>query len=63
GFQDQFGGPQNRKYMRRRFREFLLALSNRPVAEQKQLLQDEFYQWKATREQTDDVVVIGFQFD
>jgi len=63
GFQDQFGGPKNRKYMRRKFREFLLELNQHPIADQKQLLQEEFYQWKATQEQTDDVVVIGFQFD
>ncbi|OJJ22061.1 hypothetical protein BKI52_08460 [marine bacterium AO1-C] len=63
GFQDQFGGPNNRKYMRKRFREFLLQMSSHPIAEQKKLLHDEFYQWKATQEQTDDVMVIGFQFD
>ncbi len=63
GYQDQFGGDRNRKYMRKRFRNLLTDLSQHPIEAQQELLRDEFLDWKATNEQTDDVIVIGFQFD
>lgn len=61
GFQDQFGGEKNRKYMRKRFREFLKSISLKPVEDQKAILADELKQWKGSYPQTDDVLVIGFR--
>lgn len=61
GFQDQFGGAHDRKYMKRSFREFLLQISAQSMEQQRKLLAEEFYHWKANQEQTDDVLVIGFQ--
>ena len=62
GFQDQFGGENDKKYMKRNFREFLLRISVQPMTQQRKLLAEEFYHWKSDQEQTDDVLVIGFQF-
>jgi len=59
GFQDQMGGPENRKYLTRRFRELLLANSHLATDEQHQLLTREFAVWRGTMEQTDDVCVLG----
>ncbi|EAY28536.1 PP2C family protein-serine/threonine phosphatase [Microscilla marina] len=61
GFQDQFGGSDNKKYLRSRFRRFLLSISHFPFSKQKNLLQQEFTSWKGSNEQTDDVLVIGVQ--
>jgi ligand-binding sensor domain-containing protein/serine phosphatase RsbU (regulator of sigma subunit) len=62
GFQDQFGGPKNSKYLSKRFRKFLLEISPLPMAEQKEILKKEFEDWKGDNSQTDDVVVIGMRF-
>jgi len=61
GFQDQFGGPRNKKYLRRRFRELLCATSDEGMAAQKATLEAEFKAWRGDEEQTDDVLVIGLQ--
>ncbi len=61
GYADQFGGVSNKKYMTRRFREFLLKISPLPMEEQKEKLYKEFQDWKGEAEQVDDVLVIGFK--
>ncbi|OJJ19118.1 hypothetical protein BKI52_20085 [marine bacterium AO1-C] len=61
GFQDQFGGPEGKKYMRKNFREFLLNISYLPMQEQKQRIENEFNNWRDTQSQTDDVLVMGFR--
>lgn len=59
GFQDQFGGDNNSKYLKKRFREFLLKISHLPMPEQKRKLIQEFESWKGGKHQTDDVIVVG----
>ncbi len=61
GFPDQFGGPDNRKYMRKRLRDFFLKLSPHPMNEQKRALEDEFKTWKGEQQQTDDVLIMGLK--
>lgn len=61
GFQDQFGGKHNEKYMSKRFRSFLHTLSFMPTELQYERLRQEFLQWKGDEEQTDDILVIGFR--
>ena len=61
GFEDQFGGPKNKKYMRRRFRDLLCQTSGHTLGAQKAALEAEFNAWKGKEEQTDDVLVIGLQ--
>lgn len=61
GFLDQFGGEKGKKYMAKRFEEFLKSISNKPLDEQKELLNNEFNSWKGKQEQVDDVCVAGIQ--
>lgn len=61
GFQDQFGGPEGRKYMKRNFRNFLLNISHLPMAVQQQKIEEEFENWRNNQAQTDDVLVMGFR--
>lgn len=61
GFQDQFGGKHNEKYMSKRFRNFLHTISYMPVNLQMKQLAQEFEMWKGEAEQTDDVLVIGIK--
>jgi len=59
GFEDQFGGEQNKKFMVSRFRNLLLSIAPEPVDRQKELLNQAFLDWKGDNEQVDDILVIG----
>lgn len=59
GFRDQFGGPRDRRYTSIRFKQLLYDLHDKPVSEQKYLIEKTFQEWKGNREQTDDVSVLG----
>jgi serine phosphatase RsbU (regulator of sigma subunit) len=61
GFPDQFSGETNKKYMTKRFRDFLLKISDHPMSNQKTLLEVEFKDWMGAADQVDDVLVIGFR--
>jgi len=59
GFQDQFGGPNDRKYLIRNFRNFLHTIYTLPAKKQKEKLQTELLNWRNNNEQTDDIIVVG----
>jgi serine phosphatase RsbU (regulator of sigma subunit) len=59
GYADQFGGPKGKKYKYKQLENLLLSNSHFSMAEQKQLLDDFFENWKGVLEQVDDVCVIG----
>jgi two-component system, sensor histidine kinase LadS len=61
GFPDQFGGERNRKFMYRNFNEFLLSISDKPMAEQHTLIEEKFISWKGDNAQVDDVTVAGIK--
>lgn len=63
GYQDQFGGEQGRKFLRKRFREFLQEISALPMKVQKEKLIARLEEWQGTTPQTDDILVIGFSID
>ena len=60
GFVDQFGGESGRKYLSKRLKNFLLSINQQKMHEQQISVQNEFETWRGTREQIDDVIVIGF---
>ena len=61
GYADQFGGPDNKKYMIRRFRDFLTEVHQKPMSQQMEILDQEFNDWKGDEEQVDDVIVMGIR--
>ena len=61
GYTDQFGGPNNKKFMYRRFRHLLLAIHSFPMEEQKNILKESMVSWQRENEQVDDVMVMGFR--
>jgi serine phosphatase RsbU (regulator of sigma subunit) len=61
GYQDQFGGKDNRKFMVKPFRELLFSIHHLPMSEQKIALQTNFDVWKGNHQQVDDVLVIGVE--
>ncbi|HAS41603.1 MAG TPA: hypothetical protein DCS93_14070 [Microscillaceae bacterium] len=63
GYQDQFGGKEGRKFMKKRLRQLFLQIHQKPMQEQKQILAETFQQWitDGGERQIDDVLVIGIQ--
>lgn len=61
GFQDQFGGLEDTKYLKKRFRGLIASHSFLPMNEQKEKLDSEFRHWKGQKSQTDDILVIGLE--
>lgn len=61
GYQDQFGGEEDRKFSPRRMREMFLEIYQYPIEEQKRIIQNRLEEWKKGQEQTDDILVVGIQ--
>lgn len=61
GYTDQFGGPNNKKFMYRRFRHLLLSIHTFPMEEQKGIIRDSIVSWQRDNEQVDDLMVMGFR--
>ncbi len=61
GFQDQFGGPRNRKFMIKRLKQLLLDIHYKPMEEQHEILDKVIEDWMKNTPQTDDIILIGFK--
>jgi sigma-B regulation protein RsbU (phosphoserine phosphatase) len=61
GYADQFGGPDNKKFMFRKFEELLLEINSLPMENQKEILHDRLYNWMGVNDQVDDILVIGIK--
>ena len=59
GYPDQIGGEKGRKFMSRKFKQLLLEIHQKPMEEQKQILNQKFEEWKNGYQQLDDILVIG----
>ncbi len=62
GYADQFGGPKEKKFMYKRFRELLLENIDKNMSEQKAILDQTIKDWKGKIPQVDDIVVFGIRF-
>ena len=61
GYCDQKGGPENKKYMKPKFKKLLQEIHNLSCAEQKEKIQATFLAWKGEHAQRDDILVVGFR--
>ncbi|MEQ8552528.1 MAG: SpoIIE family protein phosphatase [Cyclobacteriaceae bacterium] len=61
GFQDQFGGENDKKFMSKNFKKLIEDHASKSMTEQKTLLEGSFHGWKKETPQTDDVVVLGVE--
>lgn len=62
GFQDQFGFESGRKFMSKHLRELLVEIHQKPMAEQKEILNATYEAWRGPADhQTDDVVLFGLR--
>jgi serine phosphatase RsbU (regulator of sigma subunit)/tetratricopeptide (TPR) repeat protein len=59
GYADQFGGPKGKKFMYKPFQYLLINNHQKPMDNQKEILDVTFKRWKGDRDQVDDVLVVG----
>ncbi|MBK9479377.1 MAG: SpoIIE family protein phosphatase [Bacteroidetes bacterium] len=62
GFCDQFGGPNDKKFMSKKFRELLQQIQPMSMKEQEKILRNSIEEWMGSQEQSDDILVIGIRF-
>ncbi|MBP9068650.1 MAG: SpoIIE family protein phosphatase [Bacteroidia bacterium] len=59
GFADQFGGTENKKITTKRFKEWMSEIVS--INDKKTELEQRFNAWKGSKDQIDDVCVLGFK--
>ncbi len=59
GYADQFGGPENKKFMYRRLRHILLTISKYPLSDQQRILDETIASWMEGHDQIDDMMILG----
>jgi serine phosphatase RsbU (regulator of sigma subunit) len=62
GYRDQLGGPDTKKMMHKKFKDLILAMANKPMQRQKNILHAFIERWKRTTPQTDDICVMGYRY-
>ncbi len=61
GYQDQFGGPNEKKFKAKQLLDLILNISGESMEKQKDILDQTFENWKGELDQTDDVCLIAFK--
>jgi serine phosphatase RsbU (regulator of sigma subunit) len=62
GYADQFGGPNEKKFMSAKLKETLAQITEKPMLEQGIILDKIFEEWKGDNPQVDDVTLIGVRY-
>ena len=62
GYVDQIGGPNRKTFRSRKFKQLLINIHQKPLPEQKEILEKEYEEWRRDIEQIDDIMVMGIRF-
>jgi len=61
GYLDQFGGENGVKFKQKAFKELLLKISEQPMNEQKEEIEERMKNWQGEYSQLDDMMVMGIR--
>ena len=61
GYVDQVGGLQRKTFKSAGFKKLLKEISSKSLKEQKSILREEHEIWRAGKEQTDDILILGIK--
>ncbi len=61
GYQDQFGGPKGKKFMIKRMKNMFVEIHQKPMEEQKEILNTTIEDWMKNTAQIDDIILIGIK--
>jgi len=59
GYQDQFGGKENRRFMSKNLRALIWKISTDTMEEQLEQVEATFNEWKGSHVQIDDILILG----
>ncbi|MCP4521354.1 MAG: SpoIIE family protein phosphatase [Cytophagales bacterium] len=59
GYQDQFGGTRDRKFMVRRMKNLFVDIHQEEMTTQKEILNNTIEEWMVDTKQVDDILIIG----
>ena len=62
GYPDQFGGPKNKKFKSKTFKEMLIEGNSKSMKKQKEIISQRFNEWMGDSEQVDDILIMGIKF-
>ncbi|MDX2431542.1 MAG: SpoIIE family protein phosphatase [Bacteroides sp.] len=62
GYVDQLGGPNRKTFKSMKFKQLLINIHQKPLHEQKGILEKEYEEWRHGIEQIDDIMVMGIRF-
>jgi serine phosphatase RsbU (regulator of sigma subunit) len=61
GFQDQFGGEENRKFGLKRMKALFQDIYTKDAVTQGQILEETINNWRQKERQIDDILLLGFR--
>jgi len=61
GYQDQFGGPNGKKFLSKNLKQLILTNCQLPMEEQKLILEKTLDNWIGKGEQIDDITILGLK--
>ena len=61
GFEDQFGGENNKKFKSKQLKDLLVANSTKSMNHQKEILETILINWIGKSEQIDDITIVGIK--
>jgi serine phosphatase RsbU (regulator of sigma subunit) len=61
GYSDQFGGMTDKKFKHKQLKNIITSVAGLKMAEQRQILEETYNNWKGDSHQVDDVLIFGFQ--
>jgi len=62
GYVDQLGGTDRKTFKSKKFKQLLMDIHQKPLPEQKDILEQEYEAWRSNVEQIDDIIVMGIRF-
>ncbi len=63
GYQDQFGGPQGKKFTQKRMRDIFQRIYDKPFDKQHEILEETLENWQGKEERIDDILILGFRVE
>ncbi|MBN2519797.1 MAG: response regulator, partial [Bacteroidales bacterium] len=61
GYYDQLDTSNTRKFLIKNFKSLLLSIQDKPMDEQKDILEEIINEWRGDKEQLDDILIFGFK--
>jgi serine phosphatase RsbU (regulator of sigma subunit) len=61
GIIDQFGGPEGKRFSKKRLKRLMVEINELSLPEQKERIEQELVNWQGEEELTDDNLLIGIE--